>query len=84
MRAYAVMDAAIANYPEQRFTLRNGLLVIRRYPKIAPSEEPSEFYFGSSNAAVLNMASSGFVKADKMFSATFSISFAPQKGSFTS
>lgn len=29
-------------------------------------------------------ASSGFCRADKIFSATFSISFAPQKGSLTS
>jgi hypothetical protein len=27
------MDAAIANYPGQRFTLRNGILVIRQYPR---------------------------------------------------
>jgi hypothetical protein len=27
---HAAMDAAIANYPEQRFTLRNGILVIRQ------------------------------------------------------
>jgi hypothetical protein len=26
---HAAMDAAIANYPDQRFTLRNGILVIR-------------------------------------------------------
>ena len=25
---YAAMDAAIANYPDQRFTLRNGILMI--------------------------------------------------------
>jgi hypothetical protein len=30
---HAAMDAAIANYPEQRFTLRNGILVIRRHPR---------------------------------------------------
>jgi hypothetical protein len=29
----AAMDAAIANYPDQRFTLRNGLLVIRQHPR---------------------------------------------------
>ena len=29
----AAMDAAIANYPEQRFTLRNGILVIRQHPR---------------------------------------------------
>src|SRR6476659_9135450 len=28
---HAAMDAAIANYPDQRFTLRNGLLVIRQH-----------------------------------------------------
>jgi len=28
---HAALDAAIANYPEQRFTLRNGILVIRQY-----------------------------------------------------
>jgi hypothetical protein len=27
------MDAAIANYPDQRFTLRNGILVIRQHPR---------------------------------------------------
>ena len=31
---HAAMDAAIANYPEQRFTLRNGILVIRQHPRI--------------------------------------------------
>jgi hypothetical protein len=30
---HAAMDAAIANYPEQRFTLRNGILVIRQHPR---------------------------------------------------
>jgi len=30
---HAAMDAAIANYPEQRFSLRNGILVIRQHPK---------------------------------------------------
>jgi hypothetical protein len=30
---HAAMDAAIANYPGQRFTLRNGILVIRQYPR---------------------------------------------------
>jgi hypothetical protein len=29
---HAAMDAAIANYPDQRFTLRNGILVIRQHP----------------------------------------------------
>jgi hypothetical protein len=29
----AAMDAAIANYPDQRFTLRKGLLVIRQHPR---------------------------------------------------
>ena len=31
---HAALDAAIANYPEQRFTLRNGILVIRQYPRL--------------------------------------------------
>ena len=31
--AHAALDAAIANYPDQRFTLRNGILVIRKHPK---------------------------------------------------
>ncbi len=31
---HAALEAAIANYPDQRFTLRNGILVIRQY---APS-----------------------------------------------
>jgi hypothetical protein len=31
---HAALDAAIANYPDQRFTLRNGILVIRQH---APS-----------------------------------------------
>ena len=30
---HAAMDAAIANYPDQRFTLRNGILVIRQHPR---------------------------------------------------
>jgi hypothetical protein len=30
---HAAMDGAIANYPEQRFTLRNRILVIRRHPR---------------------------------------------------
>jgi hypothetical protein len=29
---HAALDAAIANYPEQHFTLRNGILVIRQHP----------------------------------------------------
>jgi hypothetical protein len=28
---YAALDAAIASYPDQRFTLRNGILVIREH-----------------------------------------------------
>jgi hypothetical protein len=28
---HAALDAAIASYPEQRFTLRNGIQVIREY-----------------------------------------------------
>jgi len=28
---HAALDAAIANYPDQRFTLRNGILVIRQH-----------------------------------------------------
>jgi hypothetical protein len=28
---HAALDAAIANYPGQRFTLRNGILVIREH-----------------------------------------------------
>jgi hypothetical protein len=30
--AHAALDAAIASYPDQRFTLRNGILVIRQHP----------------------------------------------------
>ena len=30
---HAAMDASIANYPDQRFTLRNGILVIRQHPR---------------------------------------------------
>jgi hypothetical protein len=30
---HAALDAAIANYPDQRFTLRNGAQVIRQYPR---------------------------------------------------
>ena len=30
---HAAMDAAIANCPDQRFTLRNGILVIRQHPR---------------------------------------------------
>jgi hypothetical protein len=29
--AHAALDMAIANYPSERFTLRNGALVIREY-----------------------------------------------------
>jgi len=28
---HAALDMAIANYPSERFTLRNGALVIREY-----------------------------------------------------
>ena len=31
---HAALDAAIANYPEQHFTLRNGILVIRQHPRL--------------------------------------------------
>jgi hypothetical protein len=31
---HAALDAAIANYPDQRFTLRNGILVIRQHPPL--------------------------------------------------
>jgi hypothetical protein len=30
----AALDAAISNYPEQRFTLPNGILVIRQHPRL--------------------------------------------------
>jgi hypothetical protein len=30
---HAALDAAIANYPDQRITLRNGALVIRQHPR---------------------------------------------------
>ena len=30
---HVAMDAAIANYPDQRSTLRNGILVIRQHPR---------------------------------------------------
>ncbi len=34
---HAALDAAIASYPDQRFTLRNGILVIREHvPKSIP------------------------------------------------
>jgi hypothetical protein len=36
---YAAMDAAIANYPDQRFTLRNGILTlgsIRELSRVHP------------------------------------------------
>ena len=29
------MDAAITNYPDQRFSLRNGILVIRQHPRVS-------------------------------------------------
>jgi len=29
---HAALDAAIANHPNERFTLRNGILVIRQHP----------------------------------------------------
>jgi hypothetical protein len=31
---HAALDAAIANYPEQHFTLRDGVLVIRQHPRL--------------------------------------------------
>jgi hypothetical protein len=31
---HAALDVAIANYPDQRFKLRNGILVIRQYPRL--------------------------------------------------
>jgi hypothetical protein len=34
---HAALDAAIAAYPGQRFTLRNGALVIREYGPKMPS-----------------------------------------------
>ena len=30
---HTAMDAVIANYPDQWFTLRNGILVIRQHPR---------------------------------------------------
>jgi hypothetical protein len=34
---HAALEAAVANYPDQRFTLRNGILVIREHvPKDMP------------------------------------------------
>lgn len=30
---HAALDAAIAYFPDQRFTLRNGILVIRQHPE---------------------------------------------------
>ena len=30
---HAAMDAAVANYPDQRFTLRNGIPVVRQHPR---------------------------------------------------
>jgi hypothetical protein len=29
---HAALDTAIATYPDQRFTLRKGILVIRQHP----------------------------------------------------
>jgi hypothetical protein len=37
--SFAVLDAVIANYPDQRFTLRNGILVIRQHPRTWPPPE---------------------------------------------
>jgi hypothetical protein len=35
---HAALDAAIASYPNQHFTLRNGILVIRQHaPKNSPA-----------------------------------------------
>ena len=31
---HVASDAAIANYPDQRFTFRNGIVVIRQYPRL--------------------------------------------------
>ena len=30
---HAALDAVIASYPGERFTLRNGILVIRQHPR---------------------------------------------------
>jgi hypothetical protein len=30
---HAALDAAIANFPDERLTLRNGILVIREHPR---------------------------------------------------
>jgi hypothetical protein len=35
--AHAALDVAIANYPNERFTLRNGALVIRQHSPPRPS-----------------------------------------------
>jgi hypothetical protein len=37
--ARAALDAAIANYPGQHFTLRNGALVLRQHPRGTSSVE---------------------------------------------
>jgi hypothetical protein len=31
---HAALDAAIATYPSERFTLRNGIMTIRQFPKL--------------------------------------------------
>ena len=36
---HAALDAAIANYPGQRFTLRNGILIIRQHPRLKEVKE---------------------------------------------
>jgi hypothetical protein len=40
--AHAALDTAIANFPDQRFTLRNGIHVIRAYPQEKRSGDTNE------------------------------------------
>ena len=60
----------------------DGLLVYRPLRRLA--NFLTVYFRRYKSAGLLNVASSGFFNADKIFSATFAVSFSPQKGSFTS
>jgi len=47
--AHAALDTAIATYPDQRFTLRDGIRVIRQ-PSATPAERLTQLWKGADNA----------------------------------
>jgi hypothetical protein len=54
----------------------------RATARFGPSGNVANLIFYETSCVALNVASSGFVRAERMFSATFSISLVPQNGSF--